>query len=58
LYDATGAVFPYATNKDLSGFNGTSGGNFDVTLTARYYRTGTLSSGQANSTMTLTAFYQ
>jgi major type 1 subunit fimbrin (pilin) len=58
LYDATGAVFPYATNQDLSGFNGTSGGNYDVTLTARYYRTGALSSGQANSTMTLTAFYQ
>jgi major type 1 subunit fimbrin (pilin) len=58
LYDSTGAVFPFATNKDLSGFNGTTGGSYDVTLTARYYRTGTLSSGQANSTMTLTAFYQ
>jgi major type 1 subunit fimbrin (pilin) len=58
LYDSTGAVFPFATSKDLSGFSGTAGGSYDVTLTARYYRTGTLSPGQANSIMTLTAFYQ
>ncbi|NLP61778.1 fimbrial protein [Paraburkholderia sacchari] len=58
LFDSTGAVFPLSTNKALSGFNSASGGSYSVPLTARYYRTGTVTPGPADTTMTLTVSYQ
>ncbi|WP_244817046.1 fimbrial protein [Caballeronia sp. Lep1P3] len=58
LYDSTGAVFPFATYRTLSGFDSTNGGSYSIPMTARYYRTGTLSAGPANATMTMTVQYQ
>lgn len=57
LFDSTGAVFPLGVNQTLSGFNSTAGGNYSIPLTARYYRTGTLTTGPANTTMTVTMTY-
>ncbi|VXB20652.1 Fimbrial protein [Burkholderia sp. 8Y] len=58
LYDNTGAVFPYSTYMTLNGFDSMNGGNYTIPMQARYYRTGTLSAGPANSTMTMTVLYQ
>ncbi|WP_250494545.1 fimbrial protein [Caballeronia sp. GAWG1-1] len=58
LYDSTGAVFPLSVYKTLSNFNSATGGSYNIPLTARYYRTGTLTPGPANSTMTMTVLYQ
>ncbi|AQH01267.1 hypothetical protein A9R05_20710 [Burkholderia sp. KK1] len=57
LFDSTGAVFPLGVNQTLSGFNSTAGGNYTIPLTARYYRTGILTTGPANTTMTVTMTY-
>ncbi|SAK42402.1 type-1 fimbrial protein subunit A [Caballeronia pedi] len=58
LFTSTGSVFPLASLQTLSGFSGTAGGNYTIPMTARYYRTGTVSAGPANTTMTLTVSYQ
>ncbi|WP_370652252.1 fimbrial protein [Caballeronia sp. TF1N1] len=58
LYDSTGAVFPLSVYKTLSNFNSATGGTYNIPLTARYYRTGALTPGPANSTMTMTVLYQ
>ncbi len=58
LFNSSGAVFPLATATTLSGYNSTSGGSYSIPMTARYYRTGTVTAGPANSTMTLTVSYQ
>ncbi|CAM2177181.1 major type 1 subunit fimbrin (pilin) [Paraburkholderia sacchari] len=58
LFTASGSVFPLSTLQSLSGYNSATGGNYTIPLTARYYRTGTVTAGPANSTMTLTVSYQ
>ncbi len=58
LFNASGGVFPLASLQTLSGFSPTAGGDYTVPLTARYYRTGTITPGPANATMTLTVSYQ
>lgn len=58
LFNNAGAVFPLSTLTTLSGYNSTSGGSYTIPLTARYYRTGTITAGPANATMTLTISYQ
>jgi major type 1 subunit fimbrin (pilin) len=64
LFDNTGAVFPLSTTKTMNSSNSTStgdysgGGNYSIPMTARYYRTGTVTPGPANATMTLTMSYQ
>ncbi|WP_322050820.1 fimbrial protein [Paraburkholderia bannensis] len=58
LFNSSGAVFPLSTNTTLSGYNSASGGSYSIPMTTRYYRTGTITAGPANSTMTLTVSYQ
>ena len=58
LFNSAGAVVPLSNMQNLSQFNGSSGGNYNVPMTARYYRTGTVTPGPANATMTLTVLYQ
>ncbi|WP_322090184.1 fimbrial protein [Burkholderia cenocepacia] len=58
LFDAYGAVFPLSQNQRLKEFNSGVGGSYTVPLTARYYATGAVTAGQANSSMTLTVSYQ
>jgi major type 1 subunit fimbrin (pilin) len=58
LFASSGSVFPLATLQTLSGYNSTSGGSYSVAMMARYYRTGTITAGPANTTMTLTVSYQ
>ncbi len=58
LFNSSGAVFPLATSTTLSGYNSASGGSYSIPMTARYYRTGTVTAGPANATMTLTVSYQ
>ncbi len=58
LFNNSGAVFPLSTSTTLSGYNSATGGNYTIPLTARYYRTGTVTAGPANATMTLTISYQ
>lgn len=57
LFDSTGAVFPLGVNKALSGFNPGVAQSYSVPMTARYYRTGTVTPGPGNATMTLTVTY-
>ncbi|GAB5094653.1 fimbrial protein [Caballeronia sp. HLA56] len=57
LYDSTGSVFGFGVNRTLSGFDGTRNSSYTLPMTARYYRTGALSAGPANATMTLTVLY-
>ncbi|HIE5945914.1 TPA: fimbrial protein [Burkholderia cepacia] len=58
LFDAYGKVFPLSQNQQLSNFDSNVGGNYVIPLTARYYATGLVTAGPANSTMTLTMSYQ
>ncbi|WP_322059345.1 fimbrial protein [Paraburkholderia sp. J63] len=58
LFTSSASVFPLSTMQTLSGYNSTSGGNYSIPMTARYYRTGTVTAGPANTTMTLTVSYQ
>ncbi|HIE5945915.1 TPA: fimbrial protein [Burkholderia cepacia] len=58
LFDAYGKVFPLSQNQQLSNFDSNAGGNYVIPLTARYYATGLVTAGPANSTMTLTVSYQ
>ncbi|WP_250453298.1 fimbrial protein [Caballeronia sp. ATUFL_M2_KS44] len=58
LYDNTGAVFPFGTLRTLNGFDSSNGGSYAIPMTARYYRTGPLTAGPANATMTMTVLYQ
>jgi major type 1 subunit fimbrin (pilin) len=58
LFTSSGSVFPLSTLQTLSGYNSASGGRYPISLTARYYRTGTVTPGPANSTMTLSVLYQ
>ncbi|NLP61776.1 type 1 fimbrial protein [Paraburkholderia sacchari] len=58
LFDPSGAVLPLSTPQTVSGYDGTVGGNYTIPLTARYYRTGTVTAGPANTTMTVTLSYQ
>jgi major type 1 subunit fimbrin (pilin) len=58
LLDGTGAVFPISTLQTFSGYNPSSGGNYTIPMRARYYRTGTITPGPANTSMTITMQYQ
>ncbi|AIF46338.1 hypothetical protein HY57_03245 [Dyella japonica A8] len=58
LLDGNGAVFPLATYKMASGYDTTAGGSFTIPLKARYYRTGAVKPGPANTSMTFTMLYQ
>jgi major type 1 subunit fimbrin (pilin) len=58
LFDSTGAVFPYGTYQPLTGFSGATTGSYTVSLTARYYRTGNLGAGSADTQMIMTVMYQ
>lgn len=60
LFTSSGAVFPLGSGspQTLSGYNSGAGGSYTVPLTARYYRTGTVTAGTANATMTLYVSYQ
>ncbi|MBP0591325.1 type 1 fimbrial protein [Paraburkholderia sp. LEh10] len=58
LLDGTGTVFPLGTAKPFSAYNPGTGGSYTIPLQARYYRTGTLTPGPANSSMTVTMTYQ
>ncbi|WP_250493367.1 fimbrial protein [Caballeronia sp. GAWG1-1] len=58
LFDSAGAAIPFGTNLTLNGFNGAVASSYTVAMTARYYRTGPLSPGPANTTMTMTMYYQ
>lgn len=56
--DGTTAL-PLATLTATTGYNATSGGNFQIPLKARYYQTGaSVGPGPANTTMTFTMSYQ
>lgn len=56
--DGTTAL-PLATVTATTGYNATSGGNFQIPLMARYYQTGaSVGPGPANTTMTFTMSYQ
>ncbi|MDR3444076.1 MULTISPECIES: fimbrial protein [unclassified Dyella] len=57
LNSAGTAAFPLSSWQTLSGFSGSADGNYTVPLSARYYRTGTISAGTANSSMTFTMQY-
>jgi major type 1 subunit fimbrin (pilin) len=58
LFSESGSVFPLSSPQALTSFNGTTGGNYQIPLTARYIRTGTVTPGPANAIMTLTVSYQ
>lgn len=58
LYDSTGAVFEFGVYRTMAGFNSATGGNYSIPMSARYYRTGAVTAGPANSTMTMTVNYQ
>jgi major type 1 subunit fimbrin (pilin) len=58
LFTSAGTVFPLSSQQTLSTFNGSSGGDYQIPFTARYIRTGTVTPGPANGTMTLTVSYQ
>jgi major type 1 subunit fimbrin (pilin) len=58
LFTSAGTVFPLGATQTLSGYSSAGGGSYTVPLTARYYRTGTVTAGTANATMTLYVSYQ
>ncbi|WP_244827284.1 fimbrial protein [Caballeronia sp. TF1N1] len=58
LLDGSGAVFPLSTTKAFSGYNSSTGGSYVIPMKARYYRTGTVTPGPANTSMILTMTYQ
>jgi major type 1 subunit fimbrin (pilin) len=58
LYDGTGAVFPLGTNLNLAAFRPGAAASYSVPLSARYIRTGTVTAGPANTSMTVTINYQ
>lgn len=58
LFTNTGAVFPLATYQTLAGYNASAQSSYSVPMTARYYRTGAITAGPANSTMVMTVLYQ
>lgn len=58
LFDGNSNVVPYSTPLTLNGYNSAAGGSYSIPMTARYYRTGTLTGGPANATMTVMMSYQ
>ena len=58
LFDNAGAVVPLATNINLAGFRPGVASSYSVPMTARYYRTGAMTAGPANTSMTVTILYQ
>ncbi|SAL01168.1 Fimbrial protein [Caballeronia calidae] len=60
LLTAGGTVYPLSTSpwRDLSQFNGSVGGSYVVPMMARYAKTGTVTPGKANATMTMYVLYQ
>ncbi|MDR5756519.1 fimbrial protein [Caballeronia sp. LZ035] len=58
LDNRTGQVVPFDTWQALAGYSSYSGGNYRVPLTARFYRTGPVTPGNASTIMTMTVLYQ
>jgi major type 1 subunit fimbrin (pilin) len=58
LNSAGTAAFPLSSYQTFSGYNKSTGGSFTIPLKARYYRTGAISEGTANTAMTFTMLYQ
>jgi len=58
LLDGNGAVFPLATYKTFTGYDKANGGSYTIPFKARYYRTGSVTPGTANTSMTFTMLYQ
>lgn len=59
LLDGNGVVFPLNTYKTFSGYNGATGGSYNIPFQARYYQAAaTVSPGKANTSMTITMLYQ
>jgi major type 1 subunit fimbrin (pilin) len=58
LNSAGTAAFPLSSYQTFSGYNKSTGGSFTIPLKARYYRTGAISTGTANTAMTFTMLYQ
>jgi major type 1 subunit fimbrin (pilin) len=55
LLDDASTPLPFSTNQKMNGYTGA--GNYSIPLKARYFRTGTLSPGTANTVMTFTMTY-
>ncbi len=58
LFTSTGAVFPLGTWQTLAGYNSGVQASYSVPMSARYYRTATITAGPANSSMVMTVQYQ
>lgn len=58
LFDSAGGVVPLNTSQSLPGYSGLFGGSYQVPLTARFYRTGPVTPGNASTIMTMTVLYQ
>ncbi|MDR5833373.1 fimbrial protein [Caballeronia sp. LZ034LL] len=58
LLNAAGKVVPLNTPQTLSGYSSLFGGTYQVPLTARFYRTGPVTPGNASTVMTMTVLYQ
>jgi major type 1 subunit fimbrin (pilin) len=58
LNSAGTAAFPLSSYQTFSGYSRTTGGTYSIPLNARYYRTGTITPGTANTSMTFTMQYQ
>lgn len=58
LNSAGTAAFPLSSYQIFSGYSKTTGGSYTIPLKARYYRTGTITPGTANTSMTFTMSYQ
>lgn len=58
LLNAAGsAAFPLSTYQTFSGYSKSTGGSYSIPFKARYYRTGTITPGTANTSMTFTMQY-
>ncbi|MDR5812807.1 MULTISPECIES: fimbrial protein [unclassified Caballeronia] len=58
LFDSAGKVVRLNTSQRLYGYSSLFGGSYQVPLTARFYRTGPVTPGNASTIMTMTVLYQ
>ena len=58
LNSAGTAAFPLSSYQVFSGYSKSTGGSYTIPFMARYYRTGAISPGTANTSMTFTMQYQ
>jgi major type 1 subunit fimbrin (pilin) len=57
LNSAGTAAFPLSSLQTFSSYSKSTGGSYTIPLKARYYRTGTITPGTANTSMTFTMQY-